>query len=50
LLKYCPHEEIERLAITGTIDEAIEALVSRVKLRGGGFQDDVAIVLCENAG
>jgi serine/threonine protein phosphatase PrpC len=50
LLKYCPHDEIDRLAITGTIDEAIDALVSRVRLRGGGFQDDVAIVLCEDAG
>ena len=50
LMKYCPHADIDRIALGGTLEEAIDALVSRVRLRSGGFQDDLAIVLCDGAG
>jgi len=47
LLKYCPRSEIDRIAGTGTPDSAVEELISRVRLRTGKFQDDVAIALCD---
>ena len=47
LLKYCPRAEIDRLASGGTLEEAIDALVSKVRLRSGTFQADVAIALCD---
>jgi serine/threonine protein phosphatase PrpC len=50
LLKYCPRAEIDRLALTGTLEEAVGALIFKVRLPGGGFQDDVAIVLCDCGG
>jgi serine/threonine protein phosphatase PrpC len=50
LMKYCPHADIDRIALGGTLAEAIDALVARVRLRSGGFQDDLAIVLCDGAG
>ena len=47
LLKYCPRADIDRIAVGGTLEEAVEALVSKVRLRNGTFQDDVAIALCD---
>jgi serine/threonine protein phosphatase PrpC len=47
LLNYCPEADIDRIALGGTLEEAIDELVSRVRLRSGGFQDDLAIVLCD---
>ncbi len=47
LMKYCPRAEVDRLARAGTLEEAVEALLSRVRLRSGKLQDDVAIVLCD---
>jgi hypothetical protein len=48
LLKYCPRAEIERIALTGTLEGAVEGLISKVRLRSGTFQDDVAIALCDS--
>jgi serine/threonine protein phosphatase PrpC len=48
LLKYCPKTEIDRIAVTGTLEGAVEKLISRVRLRSGNFQDDVAIALCDS--
>jgi len=50
LMKYCPRADIDRLARIGALEEAIAALVARARLRSGGFQDDVAVVLCDLAG
>ena len=47
LLKYCQRADIDRIAITGTLQGAVEALISKVRLRSGKFQDDVAIALCD---
>jgi serine/threonine protein phosphatase PrpC len=47
LLKYCPGGEINRIAATGTLEEALEELISKVRLRSGKLQDDVAIALCD---
>jgi serine/threonine protein phosphatase PrpC len=46
LLKYCPTAEIARIAPSGTLEGALEELISKVRLRTGKFQDDVAIALC----
>lgn len=47
LLKYCPRAEIGRLAGAGTLEEAVDELISKLRLRSGKFQDDVAIALCD---
>jgi hypothetical protein len=48
LLKYCPRAEIDRIAVTGTVEGAVEGLISKVRLPSGKFQDDVAIALCDS--
>jgi hypothetical protein len=45
LLKYCPRSEIHRIAAVGDVQEAVDALILKVRLRSGGFQDDVAVAL-----
>ncbi|MEP6653239.1 MAG: SpoIIE family protein phosphatase [Myxococcales bacterium] len=50
LLKYCPRAEIARISAKGAVQEAVDALIAKVRLRSGGFQDDVAIVLCDCEG
>jgi hypothetical protein len=47
LMKYCSRGEIARFARVGTLEDAVEALLSRMRLRSGKLQDDVAIVLCD---
>ena len=45
LFHYAPGDEIWRVAMTGTVDEAVRALVTLVRLPGGSLCDDVSIVL-----
>jgi serine/threonine protein phosphatase PrpC len=47
LLKYCPRAEIDRIAAKGALQEAVDALISKIRLRRGRFHDDVAIALCD---
>jgi len=48
LLKYVECAEIVRLALAGSVDHAARTLVDRARLPRGGFQDDVAVILCED--
>ena len=36
--------------MTAPIESSVVSLLDAVRLRGGGFQDDVAIVLAEDTG
>jgi serine/threonine protein phosphatase PrpC len=47
LLKYCPRAELNYIAVTGTVEDAVDRLISKVRLRSGKLQDDVAIALCD---
>lgn len=49
LLKYCPRAEIVRIVVNGTPENAVEELISKVRLGSGRFQDDVAIALLAGA-
>ena len=45
LIKYAPHERIRALAVSGSVGEAVEALVSCVRLPSGSLHDDVAAIV-----
>ncbi len=45
LIKYTPRDRICALAMTGSVVEAVDALINAVRLPSGALQDDVAIVL-----
>jgi stage II sporulation SpoE-like protein len=49
LLKYLRRFEIVRRATLGSLDHGVRLLVEAVRLRSGAFQDDVAVVLAEDA-
>lgn len=45
LIKYASHDRIHALAVSGSVGEAVEALVSCVRLPSGSLQDDVAAIV-----
>ena len=45
LIKYTPRDRICALAMTGSVVEAVDALINAVRLPSGALQDDVAIAL-----
>jgi len=49
LFKYLRRSEIVRRATLGPLDHSVSLLVDAVRLRSGAFQNDVAIVLAEDA-
>ena len=50
LFKYVKRERIRELALSGHVDEAVSALVQDARLPSGGLHDDLAVILCEQAG
>lgn len=50
LWKYIKHTRIAEIATMRPLEVAVAALVDGVRLRSGGLQDDVAIVMCEVTG
>ena len=50
LFKYAPRAELAKRAVSGSLDDAVRALVDSVRLRSGALQDDVAVALVELAG
>jgi hypothetical protein len=47
LFKYARRSEIQRRAVHPWLEDGVSSLLDCVRLRSGGFQDDVAIVLAE---
>lgn len=50
LFKYAPRARIATLAMNGTLEIAVQALVDGIRLKSGRLQDDIAVVLCEETG
>jgi len=46
LLKYAARETIRAIITARALGDAPKSLVESVRLRSGGFQDDVALILC----
>lgn len=46
LLRYAKRSDLVRVATTGGVDVAARALLDLIRLRSGGLQDDVSIVMC----
>jgi serine/threonine protein phosphatase PrpC len=49
LFKYATESEIATRATGASVNEAVARLISGVRLRSGALQDDVGIILIENA-
>jgi hypothetical protein len=49
LFKYATESEIASRAMGGSINEAVARLIAGVRLRSGTLQDDVGIILIEDA-
>jgi serine/threonine protein phosphatase PrpC len=49
LFKYARRAEIRRHAMGAALEGCVLALIDSVRLRSGGFQDDVSVVLAEEA-
>jgi serine/threonine protein phosphatase PrpC len=47
LVKYASRDKIHTLGMTGSVEAAVDALSSCVRLPSGGLQDDVAVVIVE---
>lgn len=50
LFKYAPRARITSTTVEGTVETAVNALIDAVRLKNGTLQDDVAVVVCEEAG
>jgi PPM family protein phosphatase len=49
LFKYATESEIAQRAMGVPVDAAVAKLIAGVRLRGGALQDDVGVILIENA-
>jgi serine/threonine protein phosphatase PrpC len=49
LFKYATESEIAQRAMDGTVNEAVDKLIAGVRLRSGALQDDLAIILIQDA-
>jgi serine/threonine protein phosphatase PrpC len=49
LFKYATESDIAQRAMGGSVNEAVEKLIAGVRLRSGALQDDVGIILIEDA-
>jgi serine/threonine protein phosphatase PrpC len=48
LFNYAVASDIARLAMAGSVEDAVENLIADVRLRSGALQDDVGIILLED--
>ena len=48
LLKYVAWNDIADIGSQGTLDDAVQALVTAARLPSGALQDDIAVVLCSD--
>jgi serine/threonine protein phosphatase PrpC len=49
LFKYATESDIVQRAMDGSVNEAVDKLIAGVRLRSGALQDDVGIILIEDA-
>jgi hypothetical protein len=47
LFKYAPRARVVAGASRSSLEAAADALIAEVRLKSGRFQDDVALVLCQ---
>lgn len=48
LIKYAPRDRIAEAAVSGEMESASQSLVDSARMRSGGLQDDVAVILCRS--
>lgn len=48
LIKYAPRDRIAEAAVSGEMESACKSLVDSARMRSGGLQDDVAVILCRS--